>query len=124
MLKDYGLHLLENGYGSGHELIFADFRFYSISVIAPGRYTTMVELPAEGQVFAASFDYDESILKLLLRHCSPQEAEALRNKLAAVGVGRTARFEEPIAATVNAVLTSPVRNKNETFVPLRIASVT
>ena len=80
---DYGLRLLKDGVSSTVDHRFYDFRLYSLSVIARGQYSTMVELPYGEEIYALSLDFSQSQLDQILAKASPSLQQYIRAQLSA-----------------------------------------
>ena len=102
---DYGLFLAAQGVTRDVEHFFYDFRLYEISVLGEGQYTTMVNLPAEGEVYAMSLDFDAITLQKILQRSPDQVRDPVERELAADPVtSRTIELAQPIQVGVVARL--------------------
>ena len=64
---DLGLHLLQEGYSPDVRQVFYDFRLFNLAILGLGQYSTMVEIPRGGIVYALSLDFDECRLEEILK---------------------------------------------------------
>lgn len=116
---DYGIRLLKDAVSSTVDHRFYDFRLYSLSVIARGQYSTMVDLPYDGQVYALSLDFSESHLDEILAKASPELRLHIRAQLLAdPATPRTIDFEGEVSFGVRARLGALQKVQRESFVPL------
>ena len=49
---------------------FYDFRLFNLALIGKGQFSTIVDLPFDGQVFALSLDFNEEQLDQILSKAS------------------------------------------------------
>jgi hypothetical protein len=116
---DYGLFLASQGVTRDVEHFFYDFRLYEISVLGGGQYTTMVNLPAEGEVYAMSLDFDAITLQKILQRSPDQVRDLVRRELAAdPSTPRTIELAQPIQLGVVARLGVEQIVAKEEFIPL------
>lgn len=115
---DYGIRVAEEGISSDVDLVFYDFRFYSISIIGPMQYSTMVDMPYEGKIFALSLDFDQPILEAIL-NASPTIAKEVYAALASDPASpRTIELQGFIACGIRARLGKIQSVAKEQFIPL------
>ncbi len=116
---DYGLRLKKNGVSPSVDQFFYDFRLYSVSVLGPGQYSTMVELPIEGEPHALSLDFDQRQLDQILMNALPQIATLVRGAVASdPSTPRTIDFAGEVVFGLRARLGQLQRVQREEFVPL------
>ena len=116
---DYGIHLLRQGVTPDVELNFYDFRLYNLALIGRDQYSTMVDLPFDGQVFALSLDFNQEHLKQILRKASPELRFEVEKQLAASPpTPRGIAFDGEVSFGVRARLGTVQKAKAECFVPL------
>ena len=116
---DYGLRLMNSGVGRHVDHFFYDFRLYSLTVLNRGQYSTMVDLPREGEACALSLDFNQEQLEQILSKASPQLGAFLRKELARdPSSPRTIDFEGEVAFAVRARLGQLQVVQRESFVPL------
>jgi hypothetical protein len=124
MLPDFGLMLLESGAESDTVINFYDFRFYSITAVGPNLFTTMVNMPVEGELYALSLDFDwNMLLEILESGATLETVRAVAAWAEGLTVHSTLELPEPICVGVSASLGQPQTNANESYVPLRIESL-
>jgi hypothetical protein len=115
---DYGLRLMQDGISRDADHNFYDFRLYSLTVLAPGQYSTTVEMPFAGELHAVSLDFNQVQLDQILSHAAPQLASFIRNELACDSSSlRTIDFAGEVVFGVRARLGEIQRVERETFVP-------
>jgi hypothetical protein len=66
MKPDLGLRHHCEGYDNETTIFFYGVNFVDISFVAPDLYSVMFEFPYDGEVYAMSFDFSESIFSQLL----------------------------------------------------------
>ena len=115
---DYGIRLVEQGFGSKADHFFYSFRLYSLTVLSPGEFSTMVDWPYQGKVFALSLDFNQAILDDILRQAPPDTAEDIRNAIQNARIGSTIDFNDPVSFGVRARLGKLQSAEKEQFIPL------
>lgn len=116
---DYGLRLLRGGISPNVDLIFYDFRLYSLTVLGPGQYSTMVEMPYIGEMHALSLDFDEAHLARILSKAAEQLRAHITSQLTAdPATPRTIDFDGAVSFGVRARLGKIQTVQRESFVPL------
>jgi len=116
---DYGLRLRADGFSREIIHTFYDFRLYSLTVLAPDRFSTMVEYPYEGQLHALSLDFNLDQLKKILLNAPQSVKETISRKLQVDPITpRTIDFEGSVSFRVKARLGEIQANEKESFVPL------
>lgn len=116
---DYGLRLMSDGISRDVDQVFHDFRLYSLTVLGPGQYSTMVEMPLAGELHALSLDFNQQQLDQILLKASPQIASFLRSELRAdPATQRTIDFQGEVTFGVRARLGEVQKLPRESFVPL------
>lgn len=115
---DYGLRLLRDGISGDVDHFFYDFRLFSLTVLARGQYSTMVEQPYGGELHALSLDFDQRRLEQILAKATPQLAAFIRAELARdPASARTIDFEGEVAFGVRTRLGHLQKVQRESFVP-------
>jgi hypothetical protein len=115
---DYGLRLIQDGISRAVDHNFYDFRLYTLSVLGPGQYSTMVELPYAGELHALSLDFNQRQLDQILSQASPQLASFIRHELASdPSTPRTIDFAGEVVFGVRARLGEIQRVERQSFVP-------
>lgn len=116
---DYGLKLLSSGTSRSTNLHFCDFRLYSLTILGRGDYSTMVEIPVDGQVYAMSLDFNQSILDQILCKAPHEISSYLNGELLRdPNTLRTIDFNGEVVFGVRAQLGELQRAQEEQFVPL------
>jgi hypothetical protein len=115
---DYGLFLMNAGVGGEVDQFFYDFRLYSLTVLGVGEYSTMVEYPSDGKLYALSLDFNGQQLQQILATAPPEIARFLRTQLSqAPATCRTIDFSGEAVFGVRARLGQIQRAPKESFVP-------
>ena len=115
---DYGLRLMRDGISRDVDHSFYDFRLFSLTVLARGQYSTMVEKPYSGELHALSLDFDQRQLEQILAKATPQLTAFIRAELARdPASARTIDFEGEVAFGVRARLGQLQNVQRESFVP-------
>jgi hypothetical protein len=115
---DYGLKLLNDGFSRNVDHNFYDFRLYSLTVLGRGEYSTMVEMPFNGQVYAMSLDFGQNHLNKILGKAPQNIARYLSGELSRdPNTPRTIDFEGEVIFGVRARLGELQRVQKESFVP-------
>jgi hypothetical protein len=116
---DYGLQLMNSGVGGDVDHSFHDFRLYSLTVLGPGQYSTMVDFPWEGEVCALSLDFSQRQLEQILSKASPELSGFVRDQVSRdPSSPRTIDFDGEVAFAVRARLGQLQVIQRESFVPL------
>ena len=115
---DYGFRLMRTGVGGDVDQFFHDFRLYSLTVLGGGQYSTMVDVPSDGEVCALSLDFDHRQLEQILSKASPELAAFLRKEISRDPSPRTIDFDGEVAFGVRARLGQLQVVQRESFVPL------
>jgi hypothetical protein len=115
---DYGLKLFNDGIPRNVDHNFYDFRLYSLTVLGRGEYSTMVEMPFGGKVYAMSLDFSQNHLDKILSK-APQNISRYLNSalLRDPDTPRTIDFEGEVVFGVRARLGEMQRVQKESFVP-------
>lgn len=115
---DYGLHLIQDGISRTTDISFYDFRLYSLTVLGPGQYSTMIEMPIADELHALSLDFNQRQLDQILSYASPQLASFIRHELVRdPSTPRTIDFTGEVVFGVRARLGEIQRVERESFVP-------
>lgn len=116
---DYGLRLVQDGVSSEVNLHFHNFRLYSIKVIGPSEFTTMVEMPYAGKLYALSLDFNKAQLEEILTKASPELRKYIEDCLATnPSPQQTIHLKGCICFGVRARLGKIEKAPKEYFVPL------
>jgi hypothetical protein len=116
---DYGLRLMREGIPAHVDQFFYDFRLFSLTVLGRGQYSTMVEMPYEGELHALSLDFNQQQLDQILSKATRQLAAFIRKELIREPSSpRTIDFEGEVAFGVRARLGQLQKVQRESFVPL------
>jgi hypothetical protein len=116
---DYGLFLANHGVTREVEQFFYDFRLFEISVVGRDHYTTMVDFPIGGEVYALSFDFNAPILQQILERSPRYMQDLIKRELAAnPGTPRRIELSEPIQCGIVARLGTKQTVAKEVFIPL------
>jgi hypothetical protein len=116
---DYGLRHMEDGVSPNLDFYFYDFRLFSLSVLGPGKYTTMVEMPYEGEPHALSLDFNQKQLEQILSKAAPQIRDQIFAEIAGDPASqRTICFEGDVSFAVRARLGQLQKVQGESLVPL------
>jgi len=118
-LPDYGLRLLRDGTSASADLIFHDFRLFTLDVVGPGEYTTLVQQQYEGEMHALSLDFNHEQLERILSSAEPGLAAAIRTDLARdPALPRRINFQGQVPFAVRARLGQLQTAAKEQYVPL------
>ncbi len=116
---DYGLRLMNSGVGRHVDHFFYNFRLYSLTVLDHGQYSTMVEIPREGEMYALSLDFNQAQLEQILLRASSDVAAFLHQEISLdPSSPRTIDFDGEAVFGVRARLGQVQRIERESFVPL------
>ncbi len=116
---DYGLRQMRDGISPKLDQFFYDFRLFSLSVLGRGKYSTMVNMPLNGESHALSLDFNHEQLVRILAKADPSLAAFIRAELARdPSTPRAIDFEGFIAFGVRARLGSLQTAAKEQYVPL------
>ncbi len=121
---DYGLKLLEDGISSDVSIHFPQFLLYSITVLDYEKYSSMVEIPYDNQVYAVSIDFNHEQLQDILKCASKNALQQITEELDSdMFTQRTIDIEEPFMIDITISLGKLQRNQHEEFVPFIVKSV-
>jgi hypothetical protein len=121
---DYGLKLLEDGISSDVSIHFPQFLLYSITVLDYEKYSSMVEIPYDNQVYAVSIDFNHEQLQDMLKCASKNALQQITEELDSdMFTQRTIDIEEPFMINITISLGKLQRNQHEEFVPFIVKSV-
>lgn len=116
---DYGLALLKTGINQDTKLYFYSFTIYGIDILSQGKFSTMVEMPYDGEPYVLSLDFNDSQLDTILEQSNSKSVQYIKNELLADPyTPRSIDFTEPIVCDVVAKLGTLQGNNEESFVPL------
>jgi len=111
---------LFNG-GIGQEVLqnFHTFALYSLTLLGQGQYSTMVDMPFDGELYALSLDFNQGHLDRILAKAPAHIADFIRQEiLLDPTTPRTLDFEGEVIFGVRARLGQLQSNESERFVPL------
>jgi len=110
---------MKDGFSPNLDFCFHDFRLFSLSVLGPGKYTTMVEMPYEGESHALSPDFNQKQLEQILSKAAPQIRDQIFAEIARDPAShRTICIEGDVSFAVRARLGQLQKVQGESFVPL------
>lgn len=110
---------MKEGHTSTQDLNYYGFRLYSLSVLAKGLFSTMVDIPYAGELHALSLDFNASQLQKILSNATPKLRAFIDSQLADdPNTPRTIDFEEEVSFGVRARLGQVQQVQRESFVPL------
>ena len=116
---DYGLRLLDGGVSPDVDHFFYDFRLFSLTILGRGQYSTLVEIPYNGEAHALSLDFSHEQLEQILSKATPQLAVFIRAEIARdPASARTIDFSGEVSFGVRARLGQLQKVQRESFVPL------
>jgi hypothetical protein len=116
---DYGLKLFTSGIGQEVDQFFYNFALFSLTVLEQGRYSTMVEVPFDGERCALSLDFNQEHLEQILAKAPPRIAVFIRQEIFRdPSSPRTIDFEGEVIFGVRARLGQLQVLERERFVPL------
>jgi hypothetical protein len=116
---DYGLRLMNSGISRAADQLFYSFTLYSLTVLGREQYSTMVEMPFDGELCALSLDFNQTQLDKILS-VSPNNISAfLKNELLNdPATPRAIDFDGEVVFGVRARLGELQKGQHESFVPL------
>ena len=121
---DYGLKLLQDGISSDVSIHFPQFVIYSITVLDYEKYSSMVEIPYDNQVYALSIDFNFEQLQEMLKYASQNAIEQITQAFDSdIFTQRTIDIYEPFMVDLTVSLGDLQRNQQETFVPFIIRTI-
>ena len=121
---DYGLKLLQDGISSDVSIHFPQFLLYSITVLDYEKYSSMVEIPYDNQVYAVSIDFTHEQLQDMLKYASKNALQQITENLDSdMFTQRTIDIEEPFMIDITISLGKLQRSQHEEFVPFIVKSV-
>jgi hypothetical protein len=116
---DYGLKLFTAGVSQEIDQYFYNFTLYSLTVLGVGRYSTMVDVPFDGERCALSLDFNQEHLEQILAKALPHIADFIRQEIFRdPSSPRTIDFEGKVIFGVRARLGQLQVLEFEHFVPL------
>ena len=121
---DYGLKLLQDGISNTVSIHFPQFVLYSITILDYEKYSSMVEIPYDNQVYAVSIDFTHEQLQEMLKYASKNVLQQITEELDSdMFTHRTIDIEEPFMIDITISLGKLQRNQHEEFVPFIVKSV-
>lgn len=121
---DYGLKLLQDGISNEVSIHFPQFVLYSITILDYEKYSSMVEIPYDNQVYAVSIDFNHEQLQDMLKCASKNALQQITEELDSdMFTQRTIDIEEPFMIDITISLGKLQRNQYEEFVPFLVKSV-
>ena len=121
---DYGLKLLQDGISSDVSIHCPQFLLYSITVLDYEKYSSMVEIPYDNQVYAVSIDFNHEQLQDMLKYASKNALQQITENLDSdMFTQRTIDIEEPFMIDITISLGKLQRSQHEEFVPFIVKSV-
>lgn len=116
---DYGLHLMKKGYTEKQDHHFYDFKLYSLTVLGRGQYSTMVDMPWNGELYALSLDFNQDQYEKIILKAPSQIAIFLKSEIENdPSSARTIDFEGEVTFGVRARLGKLQEGQYESFVPM------
>jgi len=121
---DYGLMLVNRGFGPNVDHLYYNFPLLSLTILGPGRYSTTVEQPFEGQMYALSLDFNEEQLEAILSKASTDLRLFLHDAISRdPATPRAIDFTDSVSFGVRAHLGRVQQGERESFVPLVVQEV-
>lgn len=121
---DYGVKLFSDGVKSSDSLYFPNFRLYSITIIAQEQYTTMVEIPFDGEIYALSLDFNHEQLEKMLSLTNSIYKNVLLKEISKnPSRNRTIDLSTEIEINVKAHLGKLHITQNESYMPLILDTI-
>lgn len=121
---DYGLKLLQDGISNEVSIHFPQFVLYSITILDYEKYSSMVEIPYDNQVYAVSIDFTHEQLQDMLKYASKNALQQISENLDSdMFTQRTIDIEEPFMIDITISLGKLQRSQHEEFVPFIVKSV-
>ena len=115
---DYGLALMNLGISREVIQDFYDFHLFNLTVLGDGQYSTMVEIPFDGELYALSLDFNRKQLDEILLKAENNISESIKNELLKDSTSpRTINFNGEVMFGVTAKLGKLQKVKNESFIP-------
>ena len=78
---DYGLKLLQDGITRDVSIHFPQFLLYSITVLDYEKYSSMVEIPYDNQVYAVSIDFNHEQIQDMLKYASKKALQQITSDI-------------------------------------------
>ena len=122
-LPDYGLALQRSGASPDFESVFYTININHISVVAPGEFTTLLNMNLEGVEHALSLDFGREKLDLILKMAQPKTRMKAQSWLRGLNGVSTIQLDEPITFGASARLGKEQQAEKERYVPLIIDDV-
>jgi hypothetical protein len=122
-LPDYGKALLRSGVSPNFESIFYTIIIDHISVVAPGEFTTLLNMNLEGVEHALSLDFGREKLDLILELAQPSSRMKVQSWLRGLNGVSTIQLDEPITFGASALLGKEQQAEKERYIPLIIQRV-
>jgi len=121
---DYGLKLLQDGISNEVSIHFPQFVLYNITVLDYEKYSSMVEIPYDNQMYAVSIDFNHEQLQDMLKYASKNALQQITENLDSdMFTQRTIDIEEPFMIDITISLGKLQRSQHEEFVPFIVKSV-
>jgi len=121
--EDFGLYLYSRSNGREVTFTFLPFRMFQLSVMDEGLYTTTSNIHWNGQPYATTLDFDQSIMNAILRLLSRTLAIRLQDILENVVPPSMIKLSPSLDLSIETAVGTMVSSKNEEFRPFVVKRV-
>jgi len=120
---DLGLYLAGREFGD-KVFVLPEFPMDSLALLGPGKFSTGANPTIEGQEYAATFDFEQSVFESLLETMPDYMADGLRSMVGGIDdFPAMVRFPDPVMLTIEARLGPIAHGDGEDFMPLVAHSI-
>lgn len=124
LLSDLGKHLVAIGTPQKTVLIYLTWEIDVLHVVSEGRYCTTRVQPMDGNLYCATFDFDNSILTDLMQAATERTQDFIAERLIDDPFSiRSMVLPDPINTGISAVLGNVQQGLHDLFIPLIITEV-
>jgi hypothetical protein len=121
---DYGLRRMRDGATGDLDIYLYDVLLDGIDVLERGQFSTMVEVPYQGEAHALSLDFGQKHLDDILAMGSVELQQFVLSELSRdPDSSREIEFEEDVVCGVRARLGTVQEAEDERFVPLVVQEI-
>ncbi len=121
---DYGNRQLRKGVSPSVDQFFYDVPLYHLSISSEGEYSTLVELPYEGELHALSLDFDDAAMAQIMALAPDAVYQRVRSEIQRdPSTPRTVELPSGTTFSVRARLGKLQTTPSESFVPLVVQEV-
>ena len=121
---DFGFYLAGQDIGD-KAFMLPEFPLETLALLGPGEFSTTANPTIDGQEYAATFDFEQSVFDGMLETMPDYMADGLRSMVGEINdFPAMVRFPDPVMLTIEARLGEIAHGDGEDFMPLVAHSIT